>query len=109
MSVTMADDGYSSSPWEATDNSASGYSMYGAVGDSLYTDPPPAHSYANLSSQPRSSADSSGGPATSKWGDSVNAPERRETLSTPPTDAASLVETTFDENILRALCDLDVS
>jgi len=44
------------------------------------------------------------------WRD--NAPalaiERRDTISSKNSGSPSLVEPTFDENILRALCDLDV-
>jgi len=105
----MADDGYTSSAWETTDHSTSGYSMYGTVGDSPH-DLTPAHLFAKPSSpQARSSADSAGGTSATKWNDSIPTLERRDTLSTFPSDAASLVETTFDENVLRALCDLDVS
>lgn len=35
--------------------------------------------------------------------------ERKDTLSVIPSDAISLVETSFDENVLRVLCELDVS
>lgn len=33
--------------------------------------------------------------------------ERKDTLSMIPSDAVSLVETSFDENVLRVLCELD--
>lgn len=33
--------------------------------------------------------------------------ERKDTLSVIPSDAISLVETNFDENVLRVLCELD--
>ena len=35
--------------------------------------------------------------------------DRKDTLSTIPSDVVSLVEPSFDENVLRALCELDVS
>lgn len=35
--------------------------------------------------------------------------DRKDTLSTIPSDVASLLEPSFDENVLRALCELDVS
>jgi hypothetical protein len=70
---------------------------------------PPTQPYPNSASpQPRSSVDSSSQPSTSRWRDS-GAVEPRETSSTIPSDAATLVETAFDENLLRALCDIDVS
>jgi hypothetical protein len=35
--------------------------------------------------------------------------ERKDTLFVIQSDAVSLVETSFDENVLRVLCELDVS
>lgn len=68
--------------------------------------PIPASSSEPPSPPTRSSFDSA-----SKWTDNISVTlERRDTtLSTIPSDAASLVEPSFDENVLRALCDLDVS
>jgi Rho GTPase-activating protein RGD1 len=107
--MSVADDGYSSSAWETNDLSTSGHSMYGTVGVVAH-DPATAYLNAKSSSpQPRSSADSSGDRQPSKWSESAPALDRRDAMSNAPSDAASLVETTFDENILRALCDLDVS
>ncbi|EPQ56726.1 RhoGAP-domain-containing protein [Gloeophyllum trabeum ATCC 11539] len=60
---------------------------------------------------PRSSSESHGWSSTTKWRESAQVTlERRDTYSTLPTEAApSIVEPNFDENILRALCDLDCS
>lgn len=54
----------------------------------------------------RSSFDSA-----TKWTDNISVTlERRDTtLSTIRSDIGSLVEPSFDENVLRMLCDLDVS
>lgn len=114
MSVVMAEDGYSSA-WETTDNSdiTTSSPAYGRlppyppaleiVGDHPSVQPVPSKS---VSPPPRSSLDSA-----SRWHDNipVTAERRDTTLSTIASDTASLVETTFDENVLRALCELDVS
>jgi len=112
----MAEDGYSSSAWETTDNSdinSSSYTAYGRtqphppvldiVEDHPLMPPIPSKS---VSPPPRSSFDSA-----SRWHDNipVTVEHPDTTLSSIPSDAASLVETTFDENVLRALCELDVS
>ena len=57
----------------------------------------------SISSQPRSSSDSrSKSPTSQPWRDTApSLSERREQLP-------SLVEPSFDEHILRALCELDV-
>ena len=110
----MADDGYSSSAWETTDNSdanSPGFAMYAPhLATDSEQDLPAPRPYARASSPPpRSSVESSSRPSTSAWHDSAPSVERREALSTISGDASTLVETTFDESILRALCDLDVS
>ncbi|TFK52005.1 RhoGAP-domain-containing protein [Heliocybe sulcata] len=59
---------------------------------------------------PRSSSESHGRSSTSRRDSAQVALERKETYSTlPTTEAPSVVEPNFDENILRALCDLDCS
>ncbi|TFK60437.1 RhoGAP-domain-containing protein [Pluteus cervinus] len=61
----------------------------------------------STSPQPRSSTDSVPRPSTSKWRDNQpNVPERQDGLSIIQSES-SLVEPGFDENVLRALCDLD--
>ena len=57
----------------------------------------------SISSQPRSSSDSrSKSPASQPWRDTApSLSDRREPLP-------SLVEPSFDEHVLRALCELDV-
>ncbi|EGN95220.1 hypothetical protein SERLA73DRAFT_95907 [Serpula lacrymans var. lacrymans S7.3] len=120
----MADDGYSSSAWESTDNSdpsnathtnsyARSLPAHPAVFHESSSTSPPNHQIPSLppkssSPPPRSSSDSAGRSSTSKWRDSFTVPvERRDTLSTIPSDVGSLVEPSFDENVLRALCELD--
>jgi Rho GTPase-activating protein RGD1 len=115
MSVVMAEDGYSSSAWDTTDNSDLNSSSYPTsasqphppaleiVEDHLSIPPIPSKS---VSPPPRSSSDSA-----SRWHDNIPVTVDRcdTTLSTIPSETTGLVETAFDENVLRALCELDVS
>ena len=66
--------------------------------------------FASISSQPRSSSDSqSKSPISQPWRDTVpSLSDRREQLSTIQSRTPSLVEPSFDEHVLRALCELDV-
>ncbi|KAF5353151.1 hypothetical protein D9758_008738 [Tetrapyrgos nigripes] len=59
----------------------------------------------STSPQPRLSSDSGGMSASSKWQDTVIS-ENHESVSVT-TEPSTLVETTFDESVLRALCDMD--
>ncbi|KIM44840.1 hypothetical protein M413DRAFT_66838 [Hebeloma cylindrosporum] len=63
----------------------------------------------SISPQPRSSTDSSGkSPKSQPWRDNAaSLTDRRDTLTTIHSGTPSLVEPTFDENVLRALCELD--
>lgn len=110
----MAEDGYSSSAWETTDNSDvnSTNQVYGrphphplALDSTSAHVPIPPTPSKSVSPPPRSSSDSA-----SRWHDDIPVTlERRDTmLSAIPSDAGSLIEASFDENILRALCELDV-
>ncbi|KAJ7066582.1 Rho GTPase activation protein [Mycena amicta] len=90
----MADDTYPSSQWDPADNSDyhSGPSSYHHPVDRTESSPPAA-------SQPRSSSDSA-------WRDTNTlGDETREAAG--PNDATTLVDASFDENILRSLCELD--
>ena len=64
----------------------------------------------HISSQPRSSSDSrSKSPTSQPWRDTApSLSDRREPLSTIQSATSSLVEPSFDEHVLRALCELDV-
>lgn len=122
LNVAMADEGYSSTAWESTDNSEFNTSQTPHFG--LFQPNSPSltiHESATApalsslpvkpsSPPPRSSSDSLGRTSSSRWRDSVPVTiERKDTLSMIPSDAVSLVETSFDENVLRVLCELDVS
>ncbi|KDR67998.1 hypothetical protein GALMADRAFT_257554 [Galerina marginata CBS 339.88] len=109
----MAEDGYTSSTTTAWEDRSTDLHSYGRPSYSL--DSVEEHSSsgphgASTSPQPRSSTESSGkSPSSQPWRDN-NATafvDRRDTLSTIHSGTPSLVEPTFDENVLRALCELD--
>lgn len=117
----MGDDGYSPSVWDSTDHSDPsnpGHTPYGLFQPGNL---PLLHESATApaltfvpgkpsSPPPRSSSDSLGRSSTSRRRDSIPITvDRKDTLSTIPSDVVSLVEPSFDENVLRALCELDVS
>jgi len=117
----MADECYPSPAWESTEtsdpntNQIPTYGLFQPNNPSLIQESATAPALSPLpvkstSPPPRSSSDSLGPSPTSKWRDSVTLTiERKDTLSTIPSDAISLVEPSFDENVLRVLCELDVS
>lgn len=110
----MADEGYLSSAWESGDHSdfqtSSGHGRPQLrTFDSGESSSSPH--VKSASPQPRSSFESAGRSSTSRWQDSsppATTVERRDTLTTIHSDTTSLVEPSFDENVLRALCELDV-
>jgi len=113
----MTEEGYSSSTaWESADNSDfHGPSAYGRPSfqslESVEEDSSATRHIMSMSPQPRSSTDSSGkSPMPQPWRDNASSlTDRRDTLTTIHSVTPSLVEPTFDENVLRALCELDVS
>ncbi len=102
----MADDGYTSSAaWETDSQSAHARATLRSL-DSTGSASPHLTSRSSL---PRTSTDSAG---PSQWRDSpTTALERRDTLASlqGQHEAPTLVEPSFDESVLRTLCDLDVS
>ena len=76
----------------------------------------PSLSSKSSSSPPRSSteADLAGKPspsvtATARWRNSLPpVAQRSEPVAPPQTESITVVEPTFDESVLRALCELDV-
>jgi Rho GTPase-activating protein RGD1 len=74
----------------------------------------PSLSSKSSSSPPRSSTDvdfvgKSSPSATTRWRSSLAATQRTDVTSSAQSDATTVVEPGFDESVLRALCDLDVS
>lgn len=74
----------------------------------------PSLSSKSSSSPPRSSTDvdfvgKSSPSATARWRNSLAATQRTDVTSSAQSDSATVVEPGFDESVLRALCDLDVS
>ncbi|GLB43374.1 putative fes/CIP4, and EFC/F-BAR homology domain containing protein [Lyophyllum shimeji] len=108
----MAEEGYLSSAWESGDQSD--FQTSGGHGrpqlrtfesaESSSSSPP-----ITSSPIPRSSVDSAGRSSTTRWQESPPGAtsERRDTLTAVHSDATNLVEPTFDENVLRALCEMD--
>ena len=120
VDVVMGDDGYSPSVWDSADHSDPsnpGHTPYGLQPGNLSLLNESATTPALISAPgkqssppPRSSSDSLGRSSPSRRRDSIPfTVERKDTLSTIPSDVVSLVEPSFDENVLRALCELDVS
>ncbi|KAI0339450.1 RhoGAP-domain-containing protein [Trametopsis cervina] len=111
MAATMSDEGYPSS-WENADsdhpasNSGHGYRM------------PPTQAYYSRESldvpltpsksvsPPRASAESPTTPAILRWRDS-SLPTAAVVPNGSTADTDTLADSSFDENVLRALCDLD--
>lgn len=113
----MADDGYTSSNttiWEDHSTDLHNSTTQGRPSFQSLESVDENSSVHGLSISPktRSSSDSAGKSASSQpWRDN-NGPafiDRRDTISTIHTGTPSLVEPSFDENVLRALCELDVS
>jgi hypothetical protein len=108
----MTEDGYTSSTaWDGGDQSDL-HSFGGQHhGRPSFQSLDSVDEASSTSPQPRSSSDSrSKSPASQPWRDPAAAlSDRRDVLSTIPGGSPSLVEPSFDENVLRALCELDVN
>ena len=118
----MAEDGYTSSTaFESSDNSdRHGHTAatYGRPSfqslDSVEESSSAGAHLSSTSPQPRSSSESYSRAPSDAHGKAARSQpwresnDRRDTLATIHSGAPSLVEPTFDENILRALCELDV-
>ena len=113
LTASMTEEGYTSSPaLDSGDQSEShpfgvpfhGRPSFQSLDSVEETESTNGHITSN-SSQPRSSSDSrSKSPTSQPWRDTApsSLSDRREPI--PP----SLVEPSFDEHVLRALCELDV-
>lgn len=78
--------------------------------DSNHNSLPPAPSKSDSPQPvaPRLSAESANKPSSSKWQEGVSTVERRDTVTTLITNDSTSIMESFDDSILRALCDLDV-
>ncbi|KAG6835147.1 hypothetical protein H0H93_004421 [Arthromyces matolae] len=113
----MADDGYLSSAWESGDSEFQNSAGHGRPQLRTFesAESSSTNTRVDVTSPlpPRTSVDSIGQSSTSRWQESpipqVTTPEPRDNASTVNIEPSNLVETTFDESVLRALCDLDTS
>lgn len=117
MAATISEEGYPPSTWTHTDsdhppsNAGHGYSRM-APTQPYYSreslDMPGAAPLTptKSSSPPRSSAESPTRLHNPRWRDSTLA---ATVIPNGSVGEDTLVDTSFDENVLRALCDLDVS
>ena len=113
----MPDEVYASSSWEHNpDPNGTSSTVLNIFPQPISHTPPttdPTLPTNLLSSPPRSSSESAGRTSSSKWRDSLSQTtlERRDTITTVTTnpETVNVVEPNFDENVLRMLCDLDVS
>jgi hypothetical protein len=121
--LQMQDERYSNSSWDYADNSTADSPTTSQASHSQQYFTRPSHSRespnsdtTNPTSVPtksvspdgRSSLDSATRQVAppSKWRESLS--NGRDTASTIGGETMSVVEHTFDENVLRALCDMDV-
>lgn len=129
----MPDEHYSSASWDYVDNASgasptASYASHSITGrpsmstpareqgssrGSPNTDtspPPPTAPSKSGSPPPRLSVESlsKSSAAPSRWRESVSTLERQNTISSTVGEPVQLVEPSFDENVLRALCDMDV-
>ncbi|KZT66142.1 RhoGAP-domain-containing protein [Daedalea quercina L-15889] len=114
----MSEGRYSPSSWDHADGSEAHHSVNHAYEPPLPPGPP-VQSQESLdangtvpptptksTSPPRSSTESPTRLSAQRWRDST-LPPPAEAPDTVTLDSATLVEPSFDENVLRALCDLD--
>lgn len=102
----MPEEGYPTVGWDSIDESEPSYrrpSITSRDGSTESTGL--GHQLRSGSPQPRVSSESGGISSGSKWRDTSTVVSDSQEISVPNTE---LVEATFDENVLRALCDMDV-
>ncbi|EJD07593.1 RhoGAP-domain-containing protein [Fomitiporia mediterranea MF3/22] len=128
----MPDDHYNSSSWDYVESAPSisptasnashsqhsrpliastpsGRDPSSSNGSSTFGTSPPSAPSKSVSPPPQPSIDTSVKQSAPplKWRDSVSTLERRDTSSSYTGEQVQVVEPTFDENVLRALCDMD--
>ncbi|KAG6873517.1 hypothetical protein C0995_014785 [Termitomyces sp. Mi166 len=115
LRALMTDDGYLSSAWDGDQfdfqNSAGHGRPQLRTFESAETSSLSPRVDSTSPIPTRASVDSAGRASTSRWQESptaqITTPERRDNASTVHSEPVNLVEPTFDESVLRALCDLD--
>lgn len=112
----MPEEAYASSSWDRDlDPNEASFNDSNNFPPNLSLTPPTADYTppTNLLPSPPRSSSESAGRTPSKWRESQGQTtlERRDTITTITTnpETLNLVEPNFDENVLRMLCDLDVS
>lgn len=106
----MHEEGYSSSGWHRSEPSdPTSPSSYRRPSLTSHDDSTEStghgHPLHSGSPQPRMSSDSGGISSGSRWRDTPTALSDSQEIPPPNSE---LVETAFDENVLRALCEMDV-
>ena len=113
----MSEEGYPASSWERSSSDVhpphNAYTMPTSAQtlqsrDSLDVHPGVPPTPTRTTSPPRSSLDSPHRTTNLRWRDSTTAGAGSVSLHQPD-DESSVLGTDFEENVLRALCDLDVS
>ncbi|KAI0048722.1 RhoGAP-domain-containing protein [Auriscalpium vulgare] len=128
MSLNMHEDPAPPTVYEPYDShelgspTAASYSSHAIQSSPSQTVPPSASNLSNAhtpsrpsissrtSSSPRQSSvdlDLVGRASTSRWWDSLTAATPKSDVMSVPSETITVVEPSFDENVLRALCDLD--
>ncbi|KIK60508.1 hypothetical protein GYMLUDRAFT_167927 [Collybiopsis luxurians FD-317 M1] len=107
----MPEEGYSTSAWDTAESSDQASApSHSRPSVTSYDDSTESiglgHQLRSGSPQPRISSDSGGISSTSKWRDTATALSDSQEIPGPNPE---LVDATFDENVLRALCDMDCS
>lgn len=113
----MTEDGYLSSAWDGDHSDFQNSAGHGRPQLRTFESADTSSSSSRIDSTSpipvRTSVDSAGRASTSRWQESptthMTTLERRDNASTIHSEPIALVEPTFDESVLRALCDLDVS
>ncbi|KAH0582558.1 hypothetical protein H2248_010496 [Termitomyces sp. 'cryptogamus'] len=111
----MIEDGYLSSAWEGDQFDFQNSAGHGRPQLRTFEPAETSSSSTRLNSTSpipsRTSVDSAGQVSTSRWQESptthMTTLERRDNALTTHSEQVALVDPTFDESVLRALCDLD--
>ncbi|KAK7466328.1 Rho GTPase-activating protein [Stygiomarasmius scandens] len=113
----MPEDSYPQGAWDTTDISDSQATAASSLGhgrpsmhpqqSSSESSATTSHYQRSGSPQPRLSSDSGGISSTSKWRDTATVISESHESASGNAEPSNLVDTSFDENVLRALCEMD--